>query len=461
MKISIIGSGFSGMMTAIQCIEQCTGSLEIIIFEESGNFSGGIAYNPYSERHILNVVCSKMSAFPDKPNHFLDWIMQKDSFRDKDITIVANAFLPRTWYGEYLQDIWNNSLQKAKDKKLTISLYQDRVTDLSPNEQDVQIICASGNTYHADYCVLATGNLLPGDPKIKNPDFYKSHFYYKNPWQKESVLDLDTKLPVLIIGNGLTMVDTILGLLEAGFKGEMISISPNGFNILPHRHNGLSYHKLKEELALPIALRDLVQLVHRHIKTVREFGVSAEPVIDSLRPFTQTLWQGFSSEEKQLFMRRLRHLWGVARHRIPVHTHDKIQQLRIEGRLQIYSGKIIDMQAIENFAQVEFYDKTRKEIRKVDVQRIINCSGPETHLDKIPNHFLSRMKQKGWIKQDELNLGIEVNTENFRTIHATNMENKRIYALGLLLKGKLWESTAVNEIRAQAQSLTRILLNQS
>lgn len=52
-------------------------------------------------------------------------------------------------------------------------------------------------------------------------------------------------------------------------------------------------------------------------------------------------------------------------------------------------------------------------------------------------------------------LGIEAD-DQFRTLDSdSNTHN--IYALGPLLKGKLWESTAVNELRTQAERLAEII----
>ena len=139
------------------------------------------------------------------------------------------------------------------------------------------------------------------------------------------------------------MVDTILGLQDHKFKGEIYSISPNGFNILPHRHTGLTYQAHLEEIHDKMSLKELTSVIHKHVKIVRQFGVSAEPIIDALRPHTQRIWRNLTVVEKQFFMSRLRHLFGVARHRIPLHIYDKIQKLRIDGLLHIQSGKIIDI----------------------------------------------------------------------------------------------------------------------
>ena len=288
-------------------------------------------------------------------------------------------------------------------------------------------------------------------------DFYDHPNYFQNPWNIESVKNTKENLPVLIIGNGLTMVDTVLGLLEQGFKGEIYSISPNGFNILPHRHNGLKYSKLTEELSDDLSLFELVKLVNKHIKTVREFGVSAEPIIDSLRPHTQRIWKSLSDQEKDLFMSRLRHLWGVARHRIPLHSHDKIQQLRIDGKLHIISGKIIDLSASKEYVTVEYFDKKENELRQLKGSRVINCTGPETDLSNLDKSFLKNCLLKGILTQDKLKLGIKTDTESFQVINAEGNPHVNLFTIGSNLKGELWESTAVNELRGQTEKLAEKL----
>jgi uncharacterized NAD(P)/FAD-binding protein YdhS len=73
------------------------------------------------------------------------------------------------------------------------------------------------------------------------------------------------------------------------------------------------------------------------------------------------LWKGLTDKEKELFMSRFRHLWGVARHRIPLQLHDRIQNLRIEGKLNIRSGKIIDIISLGENIEVEYFLTGRKE----------------------------------------------------------------------------------------------------
>ena len=456
-KIGIIGGGFTGTMTAVQLIDKSSEPCEIILINERETLHKGIAYNPYSDKHLLNVIADKMSAYPDKPGHFLEWVMQKENFMHKDKTLIANSFLPRQVYREYLCDIWNEAVKIAASKQIKLTVIDSFVMDLDVADNAVVLSLSNDLKLNIDYCVIATGNNIPGNPAIKNMAFYNSPNYFQNPWKIESVKNINDKLPVLIIGNGLTMVDTVLGLLEQGFKGEIYSISPNGFNILPHRHNGLKYSKLTEELKDNLTLFELVKLVKKHFKSVREYGVSAEPIIDSLRPHTQKIWKSFSEKEKNVFMSRLRHLWGVARHRIPLHSHDKIQQLRIDNKLHINPGKIVDITESGEIVTVEYFNRKKNELKKINVSRVINCTGPETDLMKQDKSFLKSCLVKGIATQDKLKLGITTDTETFQVINADGKPHSNLFTIGSNLKGELWESTAVNELRGQANKLAEEL----
>jgi uncharacterized NAD(P)/FAD-binding protein YdhS len=364
IKIGIIGAGFSGTLTSVQLINKLNTPCEIILIDKKERLGKGVAYNPYSNKHLLNVITSKMSAFAHQPNHFLEWVMEKELFKTKDKNIIANSFLPRSVYGEYLEDVLKEAIKNAEQKQIKLNIINSSVVNLDVSENNVALELENKSKYEVDYCVIATGNNLPRNPKIKNMDFYNSDKYYQNPWKIESVKGANEDLPVLIIGNGLTMVDNVFGFIEQGFKGKIYSISPNGFNILPHRHGGLNYSKLIEELSTENSLYDLIKKVNKHIKMVREYGVSAEPIIDSLRPQTQKFWQMFSEKEKDIFMSRLRHLWGVARHRIPVHSHDKLQQLRINGILKIKSGKINNIENLGKHVLVSILIKKKIQLNQ-------------------------------------------------------------------------------------------------
>jgi uncharacterized NAD(P)/FAD-binding protein YdhS len=75
-RIGIIGGGFTGTMLLRHLVEQKKELLSIFIYNSNADFARGTAYNPKSSRLLLNVVAGKMSAFPDKPNHFVEWCLK-------------------------------------------------------------------------------------------------------------------------------------------------------------------------------------------------------------------------------------------------------------------------------------------------------------------------------------------------------------------------------------------------
>lgn len=456
--IGIIGGGFSGTMTAIQLIKQAESPIKITLIDQQQFFLKGIAYNSYSDTHILNVPASKMSAFPDEPEHFLNWVLTQPAFIDKNKELLGAAFLPRNLYGVYIEHLWKEMEQLALKKGISIAFFDAEVEDLELTDEDVTILLNTNNKLTVNKVVIATGNQTPRNPTIKNKTFYSCTNYFKNPWQKNSIENITSNLPILIIGNGLTMVDTLLGLEEVGYKGVVFSLSPNGYNMLPHRHNGIKYTQLVDEKDSYTSLNDWTKAVFKHIRLVRSYGLSAEPVIDSLRPFTQDIWKNLSDVERQQFMSRIRHLWGVARHRIPLNTHDKIQQLRIQRRLNIIAGRLLDINETDKGIEVQFYNKKSGNTEAIIVGRVINCTGPDSDITNFSSHFLKKCLEKGYIKQDNLKLGLRANTQTFQVLNSVLENQPRMYAIGSLLRGELWETTAVNELRIQAKLVAGELL---
>jgi uncharacterized NAD(P)/FAD-binding protein YdhS len=456
--IGIIGAGFSGLLTAFHLVEKAKDNFALVIINPENTFCKGAAYTLHSKKQLLNVITSRMSAFAGVPDHFLNFVMNRDEFRHRDSSLVANAFLPRYLYGEYLENIWASLLEKAGKKNIAVKTVHGMVTRL--NLSDGKVIMSTDNKSEiaVDDCILATGNQLPGDPDITDPSFYSNKNYFKNSWGPGAVANADNSFPVLIIGNGLTMVDTVLGLIENDFRNKIYTISPHGFHTLPHSYTGVTYAGLVEELSPGISLSDLLKLVKKHSRLARELGFGPEPVIDSLRPHSQKLWKSFTDREKQVFRTRLRPFWDKVRHRIPSHILGKMEKLKSENRLECIRGHVINFTENGQFIVAEYVGDDKPEIRKIQVSRVINCSGSETDFSNIKGNLLQDCLLKGIISQDRLKLGIMTGIDGYNVINAENEVHEHLFTLGPNLKGELWESVAVNELRVQCEELAKKIL---
>jgi len=456
-SISIIGGGFAGTSLVRQLVERTT-PIKITLFNFDSEISKGVAYGCLQNTSLLNVETSKMSAFADHPTHFLDWCANHPTYINDSKEIIGSSFMPRKIYGDYLHSIWLETIELAKSKKCELIIINEEVLALNLIENKLTVFTAN-NSHTFDKCVLATGNELPGKPKNLPNSFIESTNYFKNPWNIDFD-KIDPALPVLIIGNGLTMADAVLNLRENHFQQKIISISPNGFNILPHRNFNFSFESALSTIQTPISLLELIHLFNLEAKKLKKFGVSPEPIIDAFRPNIQKVWRQFSDEEKSKFMRRVRHIWGVARHRIPFISYDKIMREQINQRLVILAGSVLELSETSAGNKVKIWNKRSLQEIEILVGSVINCTGPETNVLKSSNKLLKQLRHDGLISQDKLNLGLRVNYTNFKTINSKNEENQNLFAIGSLLKGELWESTATNELKNQAKELAVILTNE-
>src|ERR1700749_2215433 len=97
--IAIIGGGVSGALTAFHLVRQ-EAQARVILIDQRPDFWLGLAYSTPSLRHLLNVPAGKISALPDQPNHFLNWLR-----RNHDPAATGKAFAPRAVFGGYIQSL--------------------------------------------------------------------------------------------------------------------------------------------------------------------------------------------------------------------------------------------------------------------------------------------------------------------------------------------------------------------
>ncbi|MOA27545.1 hypothetical protein D3C78_1484280 [compost metagenome] len=80
---------------------------------------------------------------------------------------------------------------------------------------------------------------------------------------------------------------------------------------------------------------------------------------------------------------------------------------------------------------------------------MINCTGPEADYRKKRHPLAVSLLEQGLVRPDALGMGLEVDAEG-AVLDAHGRASAVLFALGPTLKGGLWETTAVPEIRVQA-----------
>ncbi len=453
--VVIIGGGFSGCATAINLSRFSTGPLKITIINHEYPLGRGIAYSTRNGNHLLNVVARNMSALADQPAHFVEWLRTRSEYREEPIERLRERFAPRRVYGDYLHSLLFARATAAPESKIVIETIAAEVTDVGPAFGGASVALSNGQFINSNRVVLATGNQPPSNLKLDGLDPLHPR-YFQNPWQ-----DWESKLPdrnqnVILIGTGLTMIDVFLSLLDLDWKGKIYAVSRNG--LLPLSHfKGVEHADWMGEHPDTRNLSRIYRIFKNHFRNAQDAGINPVILVDKLRPVTQRLWQNFSLREKQRFNRHLRTRWNVARHRIAQSIHQKLSDALASGKLEIIKGRIGNVATTEN--KFELGVKIGRAVRKIEGSALINCTGPCERFSDTQAPLYRNLFNRGLIKMDEMDMGIKVSPD-FAVVGNDDEASGFLFALGPVLKGTLWESSAVPELRSQAFRVAEILVKQ-
>ncbi|GFE70504.1 FAD/NAD(P)-binding protein [Chroococcus sp. FPU101] len=447
--IAIIGGGFSGTMVAVQLLRLANCPLKIKLIEKRVKIGQGVAYSTPILSHLLNVPVSKMSAFPEIPEHFLNWI--QDRYPKKSFT--GSTFAPRRYYGEYLQSVLQEAQNYAR-KDVYLEYIQDEAHALQAAHEQMIVTCRSGATIKADRVILALGNLPPSHPPIDDPSFYQSRRYSSWAWSTplENMIEPDHN--ILLIGSGLTAIDLVIDLYYKGHQGKIYLVSRRG--LLPQPHKPIQVYAPLIELDQN--LNHLFKQIRSEVKKAQDLGYDWRSVIDFLRPHTQLIWKSLSITEKRRFLRHLRSYWDIHRHRISPDIAQIITKLRDSQQLIILRGEIQSYQEEIDKVTVTIRPRYTEQTQDIQVHHVVNCTGSERLTSQWQNPLLKNIITSELAKPDALQLGLDV-AENGALVNNIGDNSSILYTLGPLQKGCLWETTAVPEIRQQAEKLAKELLN--
>lgn len=443
-RITIIGGGASGTLLAVNLIKHSgENPIEVNLVERRKTIGRGVAYSTAEDIHLLNVPAAKMGAFPDDIEHFYKWL-QTNGYE-----YAPGDFVPRKIYGEYLREVFSDVIS-SKSSNVSVNLLDDEAIDIYPDSDSALVLLKSGEVLPSHRVVLAFGNFLPPIPATETREFTTADKYFQNAWDTTLPERISPTDDVLVIGTGLTAVDNILSFYHRAHKGKIIALSTHGW--FPAVHQGAEpYPSFKDEIEGEKNIRRIFKSIRKHCGHAENWRA----VIDSLRPFTHEVWSGLPVAEKQRFMRRLRRVWDISRHRIPPKCNDILQKMQAEGTLEVRKGRLRDITPESDKFQVKFTTGGSENV--VEVNAVINCTGSESNFAKIDFPLVRSLIEKGEIEPDEMSLGLNA-TYDGKIINARKEVSSVISTLGTALKGVLWESTAMPEIRAQARNLALNLL---
>ncbi len=420
----IIGGGFSGSALAIQLAARGVAS---VIVEARGRVARGAAYSTTHEEHLLNVPAGKMGLTPDDPHAFAAHV-EEDGAGPQD-------FVSRRRFGDYVEA----ELERAAAGG-HVEIVRDRAVAARPGGRGWIVELESGGRIEGEALVLANGNQPPAGLAI---DGIAAARIVEDPWSDEGrarIADLAKgKAPVLLVGTGLTMVDVVLTLEQAGFEGHVTALSRRGQVPRAHVEGVTPLAASLDEV--PERLSDALRWMRR-----RAQGGDWRAAVDGLRPVTQAIWARLGPDGQARFLRHLRPWWDVHRHRIAPQAADVIDRLRGEGRLEIVAGRIVRGAETAEGARIEVARRGGGS-GMIEAETVINCTGPLSRIDQSGDALVRQMLADRLAQADALAMGLAVDAQD-------RVEGSRgAWAIGPMTKGRYWEITAVPDIRVQAERI--------
>jgi uncharacterized NAD(P)/FAD-binding protein YdhS len=449
--VALIGGGVSGTMVTISLVE-ANPALHVLILEKAAQIGPGPAYATESLQHLLDVPAGGMGLFPQNPQSFYEWLVHHREKLGAGPTLTAESFVPRQWFGIHV----SNMLAQVRDRASGLETVRAEVADLEVEKGFVRLFDAEGRSFLARHVVLALGNFPPGDPPLRNQTFHRGERYLTSPWEASTVQKISNGDPILVLGAGLTALDLLVSLSQERSCGPIHVLSRRG--LFPQSHEDPpSKEPWNREREFPRTARAMLRLLRSDVKHAERRGVGWRNVIDSLRPHTQQVWQSFSILERKRFMRHLRPFWESHRHRVAPRVLAIKDALAERGHLTTHQRRIRSIVATTGGLDVSYFDPRQNREETIHAGFVMNCTGPECNYQKLKDPLIVNLFARGLAHLDPLFLGLMTGSHG-ALLNYLGQPSDRLFTLGSVQKGMLYETTAVPELRVQAKKLAAYLL---
>lgn len=442
LPIAVIGAGFSGTAAAIQLLAQLPPGRPVLLCERAERFGRGRAYATGNPDHLLNVRAANMSAFPDRPAQFEDWLAGADEAEGIRRT-SAGTFAARGLYGRYLSELLTAAVTGPGAPRL--QLVNEAITDIAPEDGRLVLRSEGGRRFPAAGAVLAMGNLAaPEEPASR---------HRADPWNPDGFGRLHPDRAVLVVGTGLSMVDAVMNLRRHGFAGRIVALSRRGQVSTVHAPAG-AWPLPDFSAGERASLTRLLARIRREVAAAAAVGVGWHGVLDALRPITDTLWLGLPEAEKARFLRHLRPFWDVHRHRAAPPAGAAIAAEIAAGTLEVRAARLLSIEDRPDEALVTCRPRGAGETETFAVQCILDARGIG-RVAETADPLLRRLIGRGLVRPGPFGIGLDVHPDLSVVGEVTGDLPAPLWTLGPLIRGVFWECTAVPDIRNQAAQLAR------
>lgn len=428
--------------------------LDVTVVEPRPRLGPGTAYGTDRPEWLLNVRSAGLSALPDEPNHFVDWL------RQQGIEDCPNGFCSRQTYGRYLESLLAPALAAPAANGVWLRWHQTRAVAAQPLTGPgpaLRVQLADGTSLDAHTVVLALGNFAPALPVQPAAEYAQHPRFHANPWAPGALRRIGPDDSVLLIGTGLTALDVLVALRADGHRGPLQAVSRHGR--WPAAHTPAPVAPYLNYYATHLAglrtVNEVLRAVRRQVAQGEAGGYNWRAVLDALRPDLGRIWAAWPLAERRRFLRHLATRWSNLRHRNPPRNAAVLDELLRSGRLQVHHGRVRQLQP-RGTDQLAVRLTRHYVSTELLADHVVLCTGPQLDYAQLTDPLVVQLRQAGQLVPDALHLGISTTAEG-ALLNAAGETSECLFTLGPSLRPFWYESTAVPELRQQAATLAALL----
>jgi uncharacterized NAD(P)/FAD-binding protein YdhS len=441
--IAIIGGGAGGSLAAIHLLDRSERECRVVIVEPRERLGAGVAYSTAHPMHLLNTPAGEMSLFSNRPDDVVEW------GRSRNLSLAHSDFLPRSLYGDYVAARLEQA-QRSAEGRARLEWVREEVTALAGSRDEKLVLGLSGGGHLVvDAVVLAVGAPEPAPPpEIASSAIGRSQQFINDPWAAGALDSVPEDGDVLLLGSGLTMVD-VAATLSEGRHGVIHARSRHGVLPLVHVGGQTSPPVVLDSPPSETAL-GLTRWVRASCAAATAAGTDWREIVREVRNQTASLWPALPIHEQRRFLRHAYRYWDIHRHRMAAPAGALMNELQAAGRLTVAAGNVSRVHPEQGDIGVKLV-AGRRPAEQLRVAAIVNCTGPSGDVSR-GTPLLRHLLERGVIRPHPIGIGIAVIAPG-NPVAADGSVNARIHTIGFLRRGSLLESTAIPELRHQAEDI--------
>ncbi|MFI8962387.1 FAD/NAD(P)-binding protein [Streptomyces sp. NPDC053493] len=463
-RVTIVGAGFSGTLTAIRLLQFATTPLEICLMErEEGYRYGGLAFGEASTHweHMLNIQAGRVTLRRERPEDFLEWANEEADRTDWPARWRYHSFgvacvVPRLVFRQYLAERLRRVAADAHPD-VTLRELTGETIDVRPHGDGHVVKYAvpgpDGGVHElrSDQVVLATGHLAPAQApfyhRVRTSDRFIGDPYAPGAHERFRAVGPDET--VLVTGSALSAFDTVVSLVHAGHKGRILICSRGGHlhGTYPtdHEHDIWQARRppfLDAETLTADTVVEGVKAEYAHL--LAEHGadtpdaIFAERVMKAWEPYVVEAVSRMDPGDVRMLLDRYKSL--IVTHRTStVREIGGVVRDRMRGyngaprTVEVIAATVQDMRPAEDGTKIRVVFADRED---VVVDRVVNCLGNSTDYERTGHplwhglvHGLGAARP-----QTRTHRGIEVGPHG-QLVAADGETARNLFAVGPMRQG--------------------------